>query len=106
MTVIRLLINYTGQSESPEPVTVLLKTKNDVMSEFGGSDRLEVEMKTQILLRLLDSSPEDEEASFRHLTELMRWLTFSTSSVQMIFFNEEVIPILIEMEGKVRLLII
>ena len=95
VTMIRLLINYTNQDEY-EALGPLLSTKNQVMEGYGGSDQLEIEMKKQIIYHLLDVKSEEEE-NFKHLTELMRWLTFSTSSIQMIgFFNEEVIPILIE----------
>ena len=69
------------------------------MSKFGGTLDLEIEMKRQIIYYLLEYERqlEKEIENFKNLTELMRWLTFSTSSVKMInFFNEDVIPILIE----------
>ena len=95
VTMIRLLINYTNQTEY-ESLKPILSTKNEVMQRHGGTDVLELEMKKQIIYHLLDAK-SDENENFKHLTELMRWLTFSTSSIQMIgFFNEEVIPILIE----------
>ena len=41
---------------------------------------------------------------FKHLTELMRWLTFSSSSLKMIqFFNEDVIPILLEYDHQLSI---
>ena len=96
VTMIRLVINYTKQEAECEPLKSILSTKNDVMREHGGTEKLEMEMKKQIIFHLLEPI-SDEDDNFKHLTELMRWLTFSTSSIEMIgFFNDEVIPILIE----------
>ena len=49
------------------------------MEKYGGTEQLDVEMKKQIIYYLLESKLENEEANFKNLTELMRWLTFSTS---------------------------
>lgn len=101
-TVVRVTLNFMMKHEG---VTLqeIRKCKNDVIEEFGGSDALEVEIKKQIIFHLSESDEEDE-TNFKHLTELMRWLTFSSSSLKMIqFFNEDVIPILIEYDHQLSI---